>query len=139
MNPDNACTLRITAAAGTELAGAYSSGTRNFPRMDYLFPDKSSLQPRRPSSCTRHVPDHNAKSTAESPPDHNAKSTGEILIAHNALHQNKMCEHVKDKNENTLYLSAWDKDEIITNVQDTGENTLQPNSFIQHESNKSVN
>ena len=27
MNPDNACTLRITAAAGTELAGAYSSGT----------------------------------------------------------------------------------------------------------------
>ena len=25
--PDNACTLRITAAAGTELAGAYSSGT----------------------------------------------------------------------------------------------------------------
>ncbi len=27
VNPDNACTLRITAAAGTELAGAYSSGT----------------------------------------------------------------------------------------------------------------
>ena len=27
MNPDNACTLRITAAAGTELAGAYSDGT----------------------------------------------------------------------------------------------------------------
>ena len=27
MNPDNACTLRITAAAGTELAGAYSAGT----------------------------------------------------------------------------------------------------------------
>jgi hypothetical protein len=25
--PDNACTLRITAAAGTELAGAYSTGT----------------------------------------------------------------------------------------------------------------
>ena len=24
MNPDNACTLRITAAAGTELADAYS-------------------------------------------------------------------------------------------------------------------
>eukprot|EP01132_Coremiostelium_polycephalum_P001029 gene1028-1304_t len=33
INPDNACTLRITAAAGTELAGAYSYG---------------------PSSCTRH-------------------------------------------------------------------------------------
>jgi hypothetical protein len=29
MNPDNACTLRITAAAGTKLAGAYSSGTVN--------------------------------------------------------------------------------------------------------------
>ena len=27
MNPDNACTLRITAAAGTELAGAYSRAT----------------------------------------------------------------------------------------------------------------
>ena len=27
VNPDNACTLRITAAAGTELAGAYSLGT----------------------------------------------------------------------------------------------------------------
>ncbi len=26
-DPDNACTLRITAAAGTELAGAYSDGT----------------------------------------------------------------------------------------------------------------
>jgi hypothetical protein len=35
MIPDNACTLRITAAAGTELAGAYSIGTvtqgRNLP------------------------------------------------------------------------------------------------------------
>ena len=27
INPDNACTLRITAAAGTELAGAYSYNT----------------------------------------------------------------------------------------------------------------
>ena len=27
INPDNACTLRITAAAGTELAGAYSYST----------------------------------------------------------------------------------------------------------------
>ncbi len=27
MNPSNACTLRITAAAGTELAGASSEGT----------------------------------------------------------------------------------------------------------------
>src|SRR5210317_634098 len=54
INPDNACTLRITAAAGTELAGAYSSGTVNLSRMTVFFPDKSSLQPRRPSSCTRH-------------------------------------------------------------------------------------
>src|SRR5690606_17993506 len=54
MNPDNACALRITAAAGTELAGAYSYGTCNLPRMAVLLPYKSSLQPRRPSSCTRH-------------------------------------------------------------------------------------
>ena len=27
MNPDNACILRITAAAGTELADAYSQST----------------------------------------------------------------------------------------------------------------
>ena len=27
MNPDNACTLRITAAAGTELADPYSHST----------------------------------------------------------------------------------------------------------------
>src|SRR5918998_935291 len=54
INPDNACTLRITAAAGTELAGAYSEGTLNLHRSVFLFPSKSSLQPRRPSSCTRH-------------------------------------------------------------------------------------
>jgi len=35
--PSNACTLRITAAAGTELAGAYSSSTVIF------FLDKRSL------------------------------------------------------------------------------------------------
>ena len=29
MNPDNACILRITAAAGTELADAYSYTTGN--------------------------------------------------------------------------------------------------------------
>ncbi len=29
MNPDNACILRITAAAGTELADAYSYATVN--------------------------------------------------------------------------------------------------------------
>ncbi len=35
--PSNACTLRITAAAGTELAGAYSYGTV------IIFPYKRSL------------------------------------------------------------------------------------------------
>ena len=36
--PSNACTLRITAAAGTELAGAYSYGTV------IIFPYKRSLR-----------------------------------------------------------------------------------------------
>ena len=53
VNPDNACTLRITAAAGTELAGAYSSGTVSWLRRTFFFPDKSSLQSIGPSSCTR--------------------------------------------------------------------------------------
>ncbi len=38
MNPDNACTLRITAAAGTELAGAYSSGTFRLRRIEVFIP-----------------------------------------------------------------------------------------------------
>ncbi len=37
--PNNASTLRLTAAAGTELAGAYSSGTV------IIFPEKRALQP----------------------------------------------------------------------------------------------
>ena len=41
MIPDNTCILRLTAAAGTELADAYSSGTRqNF------LPDKRGYDPR---------------------------------------------------------------------------------------------
>ena len=40
MNPDNARTLRITAAAGTELAGASSAGT-----VIFFFPTKRALQP----------------------------------------------------------------------------------------------
>ena len=39
VNPDNACLLRMTAAAGTELAEAYSYATVIF------FTYKSSLQP----------------------------------------------------------------------------------------------
>src|SRR5688500_12220939 len=54
INPDNAGHLRITAAAGTYLTVAYSPGTFNLPRKVFLSPGKSSLQPRRPSSCTRH-------------------------------------------------------------------------------------
>ena len=38
INPDNACTLRITAAAGTELAGAYSNGTVSTLRKAYVLP-----------------------------------------------------------------------------------------------------
>ncbi len=41
MIPDNACTLRITAAAGTELAGAYSSGNVIYlDKSKLFFPDK---------------------------------------------------------------------------------------------------
>jgi len=39
--PSNACTLRITAAAGTELAGAFSVGTIKFP----FVPTKRALRP----------------------------------------------------------------------------------------------
>ena len=38
MIPDNACTLRITAAAGTELAGAYSDGTLRLQRIGVFVP-----------------------------------------------------------------------------------------------------
>ena len=36
MNPDNARILRITAAAGTELADAYSTHTLIGPRVDLI-------------------------------------------------------------------------------------------------------
>ena len=38
MIPDNARTFRITAAAGTELAGPYSRGTRKAPTRGALCP-----------------------------------------------------------------------------------------------------
>ena len=41
MIPNNACTLRITAAAGTELAGASFAGTVKFP----FFPAERALRP----------------------------------------------------------------------------------------------
>jgi hypothetical protein len=47
VNPDNACTLRITAAAGTELAGAYSSGTVKWSRMTGFRPRKKKFTIQR--------------------------------------------------------------------------------------------
>ena len=46
MIPSNARHLRITAAAGTELAVAYSSGTVSLEAINFkvFFPNKSSLQ-----------------------------------------------------------------------------------------------
>ena len=38
MNPDNARILRITAAAGTELADAYSQGTGNSAHVRKFLP-----------------------------------------------------------------------------------------------------
>ncbi len=38
MNPDNARILRITAAAGTELADAYSYGTGKYLHVDIFLP-----------------------------------------------------------------------------------------------------
>ena len=38
MNPDNARILRITAAAGTELADAFSPGTLGPPRVTAFVP-----------------------------------------------------------------------------------------------------
>ncbi len=44
MIPDNACILRITAAAGTELADAYSSGTvRSSSRRKEVYNPKAFL------------------------------------------------------------------------------------------------
>ena len=54
--PNNACTPRITAAAGTELAVPYSQGTVRpmaFPPPAVL-PLEKSFTTRRPSSLTRH-------------------------------------------------------------------------------------
>ena len=55
MIPNNACTLRITAAAGTELAGASFGGTvkpYRYSQYDFL-PSRQRFTTRRPSSLTR--------------------------------------------------------------------------------------
>ncbi len=52
VNPNNACHLRITAAAGTKLAVAASGGTvRTIARS--IFPPEKGFAIRRPSSPTR--------------------------------------------------------------------------------------
>src|SRR5690625_2614164 len=47
MIPDNACTLRITAAAGTELAGAYSFSTVKVDRNPPVLPKQKPFTTRR--------------------------------------------------------------------------------------------
>ena len=47
MIPDNARTLRITAAAGTELAGPYSYGTVICPHVGIILPVKKQFTTRR--------------------------------------------------------------------------------------------
>ena len=49
INPDNACILRITAAAGTELADAYSSGTCKHLHVDDFIPWQKKFTTRRAS------------------------------------------------------------------------------------------
>ena len=39
INPDNAWTFRITAAAGTELAGPFSEGTYNKGHVPFFIPN----------------------------------------------------------------------------------------------------
>ncbi len=53
MIPDNARTLRITAAAGTELAGPYSYGTVSQLHVAVFLPVEQSFTTRGPSSLTR--------------------------------------------------------------------------------------
>ena len=47
MNPDNARILRITAAAGTELADAYSHGTLIGPRVTLIAPVQKKFKIHR--------------------------------------------------------------------------------------------
>ena len=46
MIPNNACTLRITAAAGTELAGASSEGTVSSPHGEVSSPLTGLYDPK---------------------------------------------------------------------------------------------
>ena len=54
MNPDNARIPRITAAAGTELADAYSYGTLVGPRVTLIAPVQKKFKTHRAVAFTRH-------------------------------------------------------------------------------------
>ena len=47
MIPDNACTLRITAAAGTELADPYSNSTVSYLHVDKFLPIQKKFTTHR--------------------------------------------------------------------------------------------
>ena len=47
MNPDNACILRITAAAGTELADAYSYSTVSLLHVAEFLPKQKQFTTHR--------------------------------------------------------------------------------------------
>ena len=47
INPDNARIFRITAAAGTELADAYSNGTYKTPHVTHFIPKQKKFTTRR--------------------------------------------------------------------------------------------
>ena len=54
MNPDNACILRITAAAGTELADAYSCDTLIGPHEVLIALTQKKFNAHRALTFTRH-------------------------------------------------------------------------------------
>ena len=54
INPDNACIPRITAAAGTELADAYSLGTLLIPHVSLIAPLQKKFKTHRAVTYTRH-------------------------------------------------------------------------------------
>ena len=54
MIPDNACIPRITAAAGTELADAYSSGTLIGFHETLIAPSQKKFNAHRALTFTRH-------------------------------------------------------------------------------------
>ena len=47
INPDNARIFRITAAAGTELADAYSNGTCNILHVGHFIPEQKRFTTHR--------------------------------------------------------------------------------------------